>query len=218
MGKTTRTRAATTTKVVLEHDAPSEAVLRTRERRHRIFLVTIGTVVLTWLAGYWALNAHDGSERKAAAARKHVRGEKVWDPDTLTYGHVEGTVDYPMNPPVGGDHNAAWMTCDGTVHTRPVRDENAVHSLEHGAVWVTYNDTAAATDIRTLANVVIRTPYTLMSPVTDQSATITLSAWGHQLGVDTASDPRVRQFITAYVQGRQTPEPGAPCTGGLTLP
>ncbi|MEU0247315.1 DUF3105 domain-containing protein [Streptomyces sp. NPDC006235] len=193
-----------------------QAVLRARERRHRIFLMTIGAVVLTWFAGYWALNAHEDSERKAAAARKHVRGERLWDADRLTYRHVKGAVDYPMTPPVGGDHDATWMTCDGTVHTRPIRNENAVHSLEHGAVWVTYNDTATATDIKELADTVTRTPYTMMSPITGQTATITLSAWGHQLSVDTASDPRVRQFITVYVQGPQTPEPGAPCTGGLT--
>lgn len=32
-----------------------------------------------------------------------------------------------------------------------------------------------------------------------------LSAWGHQFSVDTAADPRVGQFIAAYVQGPQTP-------------
>jgi hypothetical protein len=43
-----------------------------------------------------------------------------------------------------------------------------------------------------------------------------LSAWGHQLSVNTAADPRVDQFLTKYVQGAQTPEPGAACTNGLT--
>ncbi|GAP51812.1 DUF3105 domain-containing protein [Streptomyces azureus] len=93
-----------------------------------------------------------------------------------------------------------------------------MHSLGHGAVWITYNDTATATDIEQLAGKVTRTPCTLMSPVTRQSGTIMLSAWGHQLGADSASDPRVEQFITAYVQGPQTPEPGAPCAEGLAAP
>jgi uncharacterized protein YbjT (DUF2867 family) len=65
---------------------------------------------------------------------------------------------------------------------------------------------------------VARTPYILMSPVTGQPGPITLSAWGHQLTVDAASDPRVEQLLTAYVQGSQTPEPGAPCTGGPSSP
>jgi hypothetical protein len=121
-----------------------------------------------------------------------------------------------MTPPVGGDHHQAWMTCDGTVYTKPIKNENAVHSLEHGAVWVTYNDNAADTDVKKLADKVRRTPYTLMSPNDDQSGTITLSAWGHQLTVDSASDARVEQFLAKYVQGAQTPEPGAACTNGLT--
>jgi hypothetical protein len=218
MGKATRTRAATTTRAAAGHEARMQAILRARERRHRIFLMTISAIVLAWFVGYWGLSAREDSERKAAAVRKQVYGEQVWDADTLKYNHVKGAVDYPMTPPVGGNHHAAWMTCDGTVYTKPIRNENAVHSLEHGAVWATYNDTATATDIKKLADTVTRTPYTMMSPVNGQSGTIMLSAWGHQLSVDTASDPRVQEFITAYVQGPQTPEPGAPCTGGLTSP
>ncbi len=216
MGKTNRPRAATARSAAGAREARAAEPLRSRERRHRAFLPTLGVIVVAWLVGQWAYDLHQEKERKAAAARKHVRGERVWDAGSLEYGHVEKDVDHPMTPPVGGNHDKAWMTCDGTVYTKTIRDENAVHSLEHGAVWITYNGTATATDIRKLAGEVSRTPYTLMSPVTRQAGTITLSAWGHQLTVGTASDPRVGQFLTAYVQGPQTPEPGAPCTGGLT--
>ena len=108
------------------------------------------------------------------------------------------------------------MTCNGNVYTKAVPNENAVHSLEHGAVWVTFNGKATSADVKTLADRITKTRYTLMSPDSTQSGTITLSAWGHQLSVDKASDPRVDQFLTKYVQGPQTPEPGAACTGGLT--
>ena len=76
--------------------------------------------------------------------------------------------------------------------------------------------TSADADVKTLADRVDRTPYTLMSPVKSQAGTITLSAWGRQLTVEKASDSRVEQFLLRYVQGAQTPEPGAACTGGLT--
>ncbi|WDV53234.1 DUF3105 domain-containing protein [Streptomyces coeruleorubidus] len=188
------------------------------DSRHRAVLLTVSAISVAWLAGQWAYHVYQDREREAAAARPQVSGERVWDAGTLGYDHVEGDVRHPMTPPVGGAHDKTWMTCDGTVYTETIRDENAVHSLEHGAVWITYNGTATATDLKRLAGKVARTPYTLMSPVTRQSGTIMLSAWGHQLSVETASDPRVEQFITAYVQGPQTPEPGAPCTGGLTAP
>ncbi|MFM9626252.1 MULTISPECIES: DUF3105 domain-containing protein [Streptomyces] len=190
----------------------------TGERRRRLFLLILGAIVVAWLAGQWAYGAHEEREREAAAVRENVSGERVWEAGELTYGHVGKSVDYPMTPPVGGDHDKAWMTCDGTVYTEPVRDENAVHSLEHGAVWITYGTTATPADIEALTARVARTPYTLMSPVPRQSGTVTLSAWGHQLTVGTAADARVEQFISAYVQGPQTPEPGAPCTGGRTAP
>ena len=54
-----------------------------------------------------------------------------------------------------------------------------------------------------------------MSPVDDQAGAIMLSAWGKQVTVDGAADPRVDAFFTKYVQGPQTPEPGAACTGGV---
>lgn len=38
-----------------------------------------------------------------------------------------------------------------------------MHSPEHGVVWITYNGTATAGDIRQLVGKVTRTPYTLKS-------------------------------------------------------
>ncbi|MEV4232027.1 DUF3105 domain-containing protein [Streptomyces bobili] len=217
MSKTSKKTAAAARRTKIEEARRAE---RARERRGRILTVTISTVILAGLVGWGAYAINDANEkeaRQAAAAKKPVSGEKSWDAGKLGRNHVEAAVTYPMNPPVGGDHHQAWMTCEGTVYTKAVPDENAVHSLEHGAVWVTYNDKAVDADVEKLAGKVSKTPYTLMSPNPDQSGPIMLSAWGHQLGVDTAADPRIDQFITKYVQGAQTPEPGAACSGGLTV-
>ncbi|MGX1268407.1 DUF3105 domain-containing protein [Streptomyces phaeoluteigriseus] len=217
MSKTSKKAAAAARRTKIEE---ARRVERARERRSRILTVTISTVILAGLVGWgaYAINeADEKDEQQAAAAKKPVRGEKTWDAEKLGRNHVEGAVSYPMDPPVGGDHHQAWMTCEGTVYTKAVPKENAVHSLEHGAVWVTYADKAVDADVAKLADKVSKTPYTLMSPDPDQSGLITLSAWGHQLSVDTAADPRIDQFITKYVQGAQTPEPGAACSGGLTV-
>ncbi|MFC9125732.1 DUF3105 domain-containing protein [Streptomyces sp. NPDC057099] len=216
MSKTSKKAAAGTRKARIEEMRRAE---RSRERRNRVITITLSTVIVAGLAGFGAYaldKADEKEEQQAAAAKKPVRGEQTWDAKKLGREHVQAAVDYPMNPPVGGDHHQAWMTCDGTVYTKAIGKENAVHSLEHGAVWVTYNDKAADADVKALGDKVSRTPYTLMSPVDDQSGTIMLSAWGYQLTVDKASDPRVEQFLTKYVQGSQTPEPGAACANGLT--
>ncbi|MGI5194295.1 DUF3105 domain-containing protein [Streptomyces sp. CA-288835] len=217
MSKTSKKAAAEARRAKIEEMRRAE---KARERRNRIITITLSTVIVAGLVGWggYALNsANEKDEQQAAAKKKPVRGEKTWDKKKLGQNHVQGAVDYPMNPPVGGDHNQAWMTCDGTVYTKPITKENAVHSLEHGAVWITYNDKAADADVKALSDKVSSTPYTLMSPSEDQSGTIMLSAWGTQLSVDKASDPRVEQFLSKYVQGSQTPEPGAACAGGLTV-
>ncbi|MEV3947384.1 DUF3105 domain-containing protein [Streptomyces halstedii] len=189
---------------------------RARERRGRVVTITAAVVVLAGLVagGGYLMSAADEQDRAEEQARTSpVTGERTWD--DLGQDHVETAVDYPMNPPVGGDHNPVWMNCDADVYTKAIPNENAVHSLEHGAVWVTYNDKADDADVKALAERVGRTPYSLMSPVADQKDPLVLSAWGKQVTVESATDARVAQFFTKYVQGPQTPEPGAACGGGV---
>ncbi|MFJ8589682.1 DUF3105 domain-containing protein [Streptomyces sp. NPDC093595] len=191
---------------------------RARDRRNRIITVTVSLAVVVGGGGFCAYVLNNESEQKEAAeaaVKAPVEGEKSWDAKKLGRNHVAKPVTYPMKPPVGGDHHQVWMNCEGDVYTKQVPEMNAVHSLEHGAVWVTYSDKAAATDVKKLAEKVGKTPYSLMSPVKDQPGTIMLSAWGKQVTVDSATDPRVEHFLTKYVQGPQTPEPGATCTGGM---
>ncbi|MBD9725177.1 DUF3105 domain-containing protein [Streptomyces caniscabiei] len=184
-----------------------------RERRMRLLTLGVTGVILAGLVGGgWYLI--DAAQEKEEAKAAPVKGVKSWS--KLTQNHVTEKVDYKMSPPVGGDHNQVWVNCDKQVYTKAVPNENAVHALEHGAVWITYNDKAAKADVESLSGLVNKTTYTFMSPYEDQSSPIVLSAWEHQLKVDKASDPRVRKFLDKYVQGEQTPEPGAACTGGMT--
>lgn len=138
--------------------------------------------------------------------------------DGLKQNHVQTSVKYDTVPPMGGDHDPTWQNCEGRVYDSPLRNENAVHSLEHGAVWFTYKPGLAADQIGKLKGKVEGTDYTLMSPVPDQSSPIVLTAWGKQVKVDKADDKRVDAFLKAYLKGPQTPEPGAACGGGKTTP
>lgn len=189
-----------------------------RDRRNKAVAITVSAVIVTGLIGFGAWVMVDQKNKKdaeVAAAKAPVDGEQSWDAKGLGRNHVSTPVKYEMNPPVGGDHSPRWMNCDGDVYKNPVPEVNAVHSLEHGAVWVTYSEKADKAEVDKLAAKVAKTPYTLMSPVKEQAGAIMLSAWGKQLTVDKADDARVPQFFTKYVQGPQTPEPGAACTNGL---
>ncbi|GGO92339.1 DUF3105 domain-containing protein [Wenjunlia tyrosinilytica] len=191
-----------------------------RERRNRIIAVVAGVVVLAGMVGGgWAIIASASKDDNSASSKPpkaRVQGEKTYG--GLTFKHVSHSVKYPQSPPVGGDHDPVWQNCNGDVYDKPLRNENAVHALEHGSVWVTYNSKAGKADIKTLADMVKQKPYSLMSPFPSQSGVITLSAWGHQLTVDSAKDPRVNQFFKWYVNGEQTREKGAACTGGKPTP
>jgi hypothetical protein len=197
---------------------------QSRERRNRILAIAASVVVVAGLVVGGVVLVKAQSDKKDTASDSKsssghfvtgTDGVKTWK-GTLSRNHVTKTVTYPMEPPVGGDHNQVWMNCNGDVYTKALNNMNAVHSLEHGAVWVTYNSKASDADVKALAAKVKKTPYTLMSPVEDQKDPIMLSAWGKQRTVTSATDPNVDKFFAAYVQGKQTPEPGAACTNGLS--
>ena len=132
-----------------------------------------------------------------------------------TASHKSGPLTYPVSPPVGGTHNPVWQNCMGDIYTAAIPKENAVHSLEHGAVWVTYQPGLDAADIDTLKSKVEGKDYMLMSPYPGLDSKITLQAWGFQLKVDNASDGRIDDFIKA-ARINASKEPGAACSGGNT--
>ncbi|GAA1372165.1 DUF3105 domain-containing protein [Catellatospora chokoriensis] len=131
----------------------------------------------------------------------------------LSQDHAQGGVVYPQQPPIGGQHNGTWQNCSGTVYDEPIASERAVHSLEHGAVWITYRPGIGDDDARTLAEKVSGRDYLMLSPFPGQDAPISLQAWGYQLKVDSADDPRIDFFVNAARQNAG-PEIGAPCSGG----
>ena len=120
-----------------------------------------------------------------------------------------------MSPPAGGPHNPVWLNCG--VYDQPVPDENAVHALEHGAVWITYSPDLPPAELDALK---AATPisYAVLSPYDGLDSPIAISAWGVQLKLDDAADPRLQDFIDRYWRAADAPEPGAPCTGGLDAP
>ncbi|MFB7085913.1 DUF3105 domain-containing protein [Streptomyces sp. NPDC056296] len=196
-----------------------------RDRRNRILTIAVSAVVVAGLVvgGVVLVRSQSGDSDDATASDGKTSGKfvagadgvRTWKGD-LSRNHVTKKVSYPAEPPVGGDHNQVWMNCNGDVYTKPLENENAVHSLEHGAVWVTYTDKAPKADVEKLAAKVKRTPYSLMSPDDEQKDPIMLTAWGHQRTVTGADDPNVDKFFEKFVQGEQTPEPGAACTNGLS--
>jgi Protein of unknown function (DUF3105) len=122
-------------------------------------------------------------------------------------------VAYDQSPPFGGPHDQSWAACSGVVYENAVRNENMVHSLEHGAVWIAYNpDKVKGGDLDKLKSIVEGQPYLMLSPYPDLDKPISLQSWGHQLKVDRADDARVDEFIRSLRENQyQNPEPGGRC-------
>ena len=159
----------------------------------------------------WPAASHNGSASQA-----------------LGHTHVTGPVQYSVTPPVGGDHNATWLNCG--VYDKTVPNENAVHNLEHGAVWITYQPSLPASEVSQLRAFVgkqtVLTPagasgsrYMDLTPFPGLPSPIVASSWGFELRLSSPSDPRLQQFVNKFrVSQQYTPEYGAPCTGGIGTP
>jgi hypothetical protein len=125
-------------------------------------------------------------------------------------GHVTEPVTYEQTPPVGGQHFNSWQNCG--YYDAQVQNEYAVHSLEHGAVWITYRPDLPQEQIDVLRGKADQS-YVLVSPYPDLPSPIVLSAWGKQLTLQDANAAEVDAFLRQYRQYPDAPEPGASCSG-----
>ncbi|MFG1923481.1 DUF3105 domain-containing protein [Cryptosporangium sp. NPDC048952] len=182
----------------------------------------IGVVVVLALCGGAAVaglfllrDSANTATGTATAAIDGVVDYRATRPDMLTQQHVVGDVTYPVSPPVGGNHAAEWQNCQGDVYAAPIGNPNAVHSLEHGAVWITYRPDLPADQVADLATKVKGNDYTLMSPFPGLDQPVSLQAWGYQLKVGDAADDRIDAFLEKY-RIEASIEPGATCSNGTT--
>ncbi len=197
---------------------------KARDTRRRVIVTAVAVVAaLGLIAVFWVVLAGEIKRGEAIeqAAAQPIAG--VTETPDLAAGHVEfvpeptpaeagGTV----LPPTGGEHDPVWQNCG--VYTDPIASAKAMHSLEHGAVWITYRSGLDQQQIDMLTDLAKDFDYTLLSPMADLASPVVLTAWGIQLEVDDASDPRVETFLVKYVQGEQSPEPGALCSSGFGDP
>lgn len=187
---------------------------RAKQRKWNLLVYGSFGLILTTIITAVAITVTGSiQERNQAAeeAKKPIDGVQAFA--DLTRNHVQTAVDYPQEPGVGGDHAAVWTNCG--VYTEPINEQSAVHSLEHGAVWLTYQPDLPASDVATLTALAQDKPYVLLSPDKDQSTPVTATAWGTQLTLPNANDTRIPAFIRAYAQSPNAPEPGASCAGGV---
>jgi Protein of unknown function (DUF3105) len=205
---------------------PGKSIVNQRQTPWGLIVTTVLIVVFAVIVVVVAVNS--GSDNNDAgnpytqpqlASTKSIKGLVYKaEPD---HTHVTGTVQYDTTPPTGGNHADLWADCTGTVYPKAIANENAVHMLEHGAIWVTYREGLPASEVNTLKKVVEGQNYMAMSPFPNLKTKVSLQAWGYQLFVDSVTDPRIEDFVTELRHNKDiTPEYGATCSqpGFITHP
>lgn len=180
--------------------------------------VAVGVLAVA-IVGYGGWATFQGSKPwdERADAIAGIVNYREKDPELVTGGnHQQGSIEYSILPPVAGPHNDAWQNCMGDIYDAPIASEHAVHSLEHGAVWITYQPDLDAGQVERLAERVRGNEKLFLSPYEGLDAAISLQAWGYQLKVDNADDSRIDDFIKTLKVNASVEGPTALCAQGVT--
>ncbi|MCA1738686.1 MAG: DUF3105 domain-containing protein [Actinobacteria bacterium] len=132
-----------------------------------------------------------------------------------TNGNVEGQIAYKQDPPTNGDHAPYWQKCG--FYSSPIENEAAVHSMDHGAVWITYRPDLPQDQIDTLRGLA-QEEYVLVSPYSSLYAPVVATAWRNQLELTGVDDPRLRQFVDQFRISETAPRSGNGCENGRGEP
>ncbi|MCC5578917.1 DUF3105 domain-containing protein [Microtetraspora sp. AC03309] len=188
-----------------EHLARMRAEQKRKERRSALLMWGIGglvIIVLVGLVGFYVINDQAQKSLTGVKTFAYKGSEHTWD-----------KVSYTESPPAGGPHNNYWQNCG--IYDQPIHNEHGVHSLEHGAVWITYRPGLPQGDVDALKSLA-SSDYMLLSPYEGLKSDVVVSSWNHQLALNGADDPRLPAYIKKYKQNpTYTPEFGAACDRGI---
>ena len=131
--------------------------------------------------------------------------------------HVDGSVSYPMTPPVSGEHAGQPAPCG--VYGQQIPSENMVHTLEHGAVGILFKPDLAEDAIGQIEDLVRSyNSHVFSAPFDALESPITVIAWANSMKLDSFDEAAVREFIGFFRQGGQAPESYQECPNDEDTP
>lgn len=119
--------------------------------------------------------------------------------DHINIGEDYGS--YNSNPPTSGAHAGAAPWGFSEVE---LIDQNAIHNLEHGGIWITYKDIDEQS-LETLRKIARSNPQSvLISPRAANDSPIAIASWGRLLKTDVVDEAQIKEFIKSNIN--QSPE------------
>jgi hypothetical protein len=128
---------------------------------------------------------------------------------------VKEPVEYDRKPPTNGDHDPLWQNCG--FYEKPIKDRYAVHSMDHGVVWISYRPDLSKQQIESLRPYG-KENYVIVSLYPGQDAPVISTSWRVQLELNGADDPRLRGFVNEFRISEIAPLSGNRCTLGVGNP
>jgi cyclophilin family peptidyl-prolyl cis-trans isomerase len=161
-----------------------------------------------------------------------IRTDLVAGAPAISEEHVDTAVDYTgfSNPPTYGPHHGsvAGITPRPTgVYSTEQPDEDLVHNLEHGHVWISYNPTLLSDANRVTLENLVRdggdNTGVILTPRLKNETAIALASWAHLLTLDDFDATQIRNFIETnrghsnegFILSGQKPANGETLTDGL---
>ena len=190
-----------------------EQARRKRNRRIGIAAGIVGGVAVIALLVVSFVLAPKPASYSAGGDGTDIPGVETF---TNSAAHVTTPVTYAQTPPAGGEHNPTWLNCG--VYSESVPAEYAVHSMEHGALWMTYDPAEIDAEEVEVLRSLMPSRHAILSPFEGMETPVAVSGWNTQLKLDSVDRDAIAAFFEEYWQSNSVPEPGAPCTGGIDGP
>lgn len=171
----------------------------------KVLIVGIGLAIFLGIAV--ALFMQEEEINKLAVKEQVTQldpvGEQIPDQGRAHISPGQAHEPYNSNPPTSGPHLV--NPADWGVYSNPLQDEQAVHNLEHGGIWITYKDIDDETKAA-LEQVARANPGSIiMSPRSENDSKIALAAWTRLLKLDSYDEAKILEFIKA--NKNKAPEP-----------
>ncbi len=125
-------------------------------------------------------------------------GEAVADQGALHIGIGQEHPPYNSNPPTSGPHYAE--PANWGLYDTPLPDEQLIHNLEHGGIWISYRDVANQELVNQLRDIVGNySVKVIVTPRPQNDSEIAVAAWGRLLKLEEFDGSQIKDFIKAFI-------------------